>query len=262
MADDEGDLGSGLDAPQGADGSGGTGAGDPSAGQSGSGGGAAGTHGDADVAKLNKRVEDLAKQLNRERSEKDKAHARLQKLQDDTLSKLADAASPKRDENAEALERRAALAKRYDAGELSGDELISLVENGMSVAEERAMRKATEEMKRRDEQINSLVSQIQELNPKYAAHREKVAELQESFKERGIDLSRDQALAVAEEIARASGPGQPGRPPLPGNGDGVVHGAGDDGVPAQTFAQMEALTGIKLGPEQRKALERKWAKAK
>ena len=209
----------------------------------------------AELAKFNKRLDDLRAQMDRER---DAAAKREEKLLE--LAGRRDTAPPA---DPEALKReRQELAKRIDDGELTGEEQIAIWENAILSERERN----AAELKRRDEELAALKAAQEatrlDFDPEYVSHKAKVAEVQKAFEEKhGIKLDRKVAIAIVKET---SGPSQPGRPAAPGTTASPVTGAGGGGAEAATaedFAGMEAMLGVKLTAEQRKALNKKWSKS-
>ena len=203
------------------------------------------------LEKLNKRMDDMRSQMDRER---DAAANRESKL----LEALTAQRGGDTGREQEAVSKaRADLEARYDAGELTGKEFIGLMDGIASDTRAQLESQYGEKLTASEKRFQELQASIDDtrfsLDPAYVARKEQVDAIQA---EMGVD--RALALKIAAKLA----PTQPPRQHIPSaTGTGVVAG----GMPtasmdAQGFAELEATLGVKLDQAARQALNAKWAK--
>ena len=231
----------------------------------GSGDGSGGTPAQ-DAKVLAKRLNDLQAQLSRTQSEKDKALSRAERLENDVLSKLAEARGPSADDQREQRraqqEAIASLKKRYDDGEMNGEEFIELLEGVRRDAEAGAEAKVKPEIEELRKLATALGARVADYDPEYQRFKGQITELAEKT---GMDPVKDRDILL--RVARAVGPkvDNPPRAPIPASTRTpvVTPGGVEGAVTSETIAAISGLPGIggALKPEEIAALKKKWSKS-
>lgn len=206
-----------------------------------------------ELEKRDKRLDDLNAHL---QSRTDKLMARFDSVLEKLSANPPGNAAEQRAHDQKLKDYRDEVREKYDKGELSGEEMLSLIEASFSQAETRAGSKVDETRKALEAKIAAMESKLADLDPVYVSQREKVAAIQAEFKEKhGVELDRKTAMAIAAREA----PRQPARPQIPGGtGGGVPRGGDDDGgLSADEQAILESLPGIGKLKDSEKAALRK-----
>lgn len=209
-----------------------------------------------------KQIDDLNKIHSKTQSEKDKAIARIQKLEDDLLVNVAKAATPqpRAKTSAEMDAEIREIAKEYAGMEDGGVEamLREIVAYRQGV-ETDLNGKLEKRFKERDElqrqQIESLQAAIKDVDPAYLANKDVVSEIQEHLGD--TEVSREVLLNMAKYV-KTKIPEQPARPPVPGTaGSGVVSSHDESGAMSGDMKELlESRPGIgKVSDAEAKELE-------
>ena len=220
----------------------------------GAGGGAAGQPAKTDaewrkeVETINKRYDDLRAHLD----------SRIDKLVNAVQTpKAGDAEERAADKaNAEQLkDYRKEIQEKYDAGQLTGEQFLNLIEGSFTQAEGRATKAAKAEADAIRKEMAALNAKLEDVDPDFVAVRDRVKELQAEYAKDGVPLDRKTAIAILKRQPAK----QPARPPIPG-GTGGGFRRGEDGEPATTdeqIAGLEALPFIgKLSDKEKAALKK------
>ena len=202
-------------------------------------------------SKADKRLNDLYDKANRDR---DVLGGKIEKLVETLQSTAQSTASVK--SRAEMDRAREDLKKRYDAGELGGDELFGLLDGlaGDLTTQQEAKAKAlADELAALKTTLNT---RLADLDPEYQAHKDKVAVYIEKY-----GMSREAAIKLAKDTAA---PSNPAAPALAGSvQQGMPSGEGTGTMTDGQFAQVCGLAGVdptKITPKQRTDLIKKWSK--
>ena len=208
-----------------------------------------------DIARIEKRISDSRSQHDRDREEWRAEKSQLMDLlgnkgsQDDDR-KTQEAIQEARDD----------LMKRFDDGELTGKELIGLLDGVAEQAREGALAETTSKMTKAEQDMAALKAELDamrsDLDPAYVSHKDKVDAVVKAY-----GVTRQQAMAIVKD----SGPSQPARPALAGSvGTHVVSDAGADGVDAKTMSIVaglaQAVGGRAPTEAETQKLQKKWSK--
>jgi len=201
--------------------------------------------------KADKRLNDLYDKANRDR---DVLGGKIEKLVETLQTTAQSTASVK--SRAEMDRAREDLKKRYDAGELGGDELFGLLDGlaGDLTTQQEAKAKAlADELAALKTTLNT---RLADLDPEYQAHKDKVAVYIEKY-----GMSREAAIKLAKDTAA---PLNPSAPALAGSGQqGMSSGEGTGTMTDSQFAQVCQLAGVdpsKITPAKKQNLIQKWSK--
>jgi len=255
MADEEIDLGTGfapqveLDASES----------DASA-TAGQGGAASGALSAEDAATINKRISDLRSASDRDRDQFKAALAKAEERESKLMEMLSNGGKGgEREADAAVEQARKDLAKRYDDGELTGDQLIGLLDGVAREAREGALAEANGKLtaaeQERKEIREAFEAMRNDLDPAYTSQKEKVDEAVEKY-----GVSRAQAMKIVAD----RGPSQPPRPAASGSLGTSVVGSDASGGDARMTALIAGLVKATGGrapteAEMRKHQE-KWSK--
>ena len=201
--------------------------------------------------KADKRFNDQRDQANRDR---DAANAKFEKLLEAFNATAKSTASVKSTE--EMNRARADVMKRYDAGELGGEEFFNLLDGlagDITAQQEAKLRAQAEELASLK---TTVTTRFADLDPEYQAHKDKVAVYVEKY-----GMSHESAIKLAKDTAA---PSNPAAPALAGSGQqGMPSGEGTGTMTDGQFAQVCGLAGVdptKITPKQRTDLIKKWSK--
>lgn len=208
-----------------------------------------------DIAKLNQRINDTRSQHDRERDEWKAEKGQLMEL----LGKQG-GDSGQREADAAVAQARKELEKKYDDGELTGAQLIGLLDEVAREAREGALSEASTKLTAAEQERKEIREALDALradsDPAYVSQREKVDAAVEAF-----GVTRAQAM----KIVAASAPAQPPRPAAAGGmATGVVSSGDDGGVDAKTAALVAGLAASTTGrlptESEMAKLQQKWKK--
>ena len=189
-----------------------------------------------------KGVQDLLGQVNETRSKADKAASKNEQLTQ-MVDKLTNAVSGKQtvDDDAAAQKQIEDLAKRFEDGEVTGQEQVELLMNIQRQAETKAEAKVEAGLKELREQMKQSDARLADLDPAYRDNQKDVDAIQEKF-----GVNRDQAIKINAELN--PGPAQPARSPIPGStGTGMAVGGNGDGVDPAMAKMVAGLAGAATG---------------
>lgn len=205
-----------------------------------------------ELAKLHKRLDDT-------RSQYDKKLSELTSMNEKLVEALTTSRGVDTQREQEAVQKaRADLQKRFDDGELTGEQFLGLLDGIAEDAETRLSSKYDEKLtalEKREQELQALIDQrTAELDPAYVSRKEQVDKIQQEL---GVDR------AVAMKIAaKYEQPAQPARPAIPGaTGTGVVATQAESPVmDSGDFAELSKIIGVEITPEAQKELNQKWSK--
>lgn len=221
-----------------------------------------------------KGVGELTRMLNESRSRENKAKSEAEKVRNEQLSKLTEAVSamsaPKGKTQADVEAERAQTLQRWeDQGNAA---ILEDISASLAQVEKRASEGVKGELRAEiaslKEALTGFQSQVQnrlgDLDPAYLAKKDLVDSLISDAKERGQELSRQQAMYMADVIdSKTAKTDSPDRPPLPGQLGGagrVVDAAGELTLPDEEVAMIEQATGVKMTEATKRHLAKKHAK--
>jgi len=208
-----------------------------------------------DIARIEKRIDD-----SRSQHDKDREDWRTEKSQ--LMDLLGNKGNQNEDrQTQEAIQAaRNELIERYDAGNLEGKELMSLLDGVADQAREGALVESTTKLTEAQTERAAIKADLDamrsDLDPAYVSHKETVDKVVEAY-----GVTRQQAIAIVKD----SGPSQPARPALAGSvGTTVVPDNGTEGVDAKTMSLLTGLAqaGGGRAPTEAEAqkLQKKWSK--
>ena len=207
------------------------------------------------VAKQDKRINDLRSQYDKRLDEAAAREAKLLAMLESGVSAKDNAANQQRVEEA-----KADLIKKYDEGELTGEQFYRLLEGIAEDARESALSDISEKLTAEQQERKALQEKLAALesntDPAYVANREKVDAAMQKY-----GVTREQAMKIVADQK----PSQPARPDTAGGlgGTGVTGrdgGSIDERISNVVAGLAAHVTGKKPTEAQMKKHGEKWSK--